>query len=168
MSFGFHPQSNGQTKRKNQETALNCLVSEHPACWSQQLLCMEYAHNTLTSSATGMSPLQCAYGFQPPLFSALENEVSCPSAQAFVRHCCLTWAEARVALLCSANRYSSVANCCRSKAPIFQVVGKAFGSRYENHYNIKLKHSSTKLEHNLDFMLSYYYIYVKELNIFQH
>ena len=48
LSSGFHPQSNGQTERKNQEmeTALQCMVSKNPASWSQQLLWVEYAHNT--------------------------------------------------------------------------------------------------------------------------
>lgn len=43
------------------------MVSKHPSTWSKQLLRVEYAHNTLTSSATGLSPFQCAYGFQPPV-----------------------------------------------------------------------------------------------------
>lgn len=87
LSSGFHPQSNGQTERKNQdlETMLRCMVSKNPSIWSQELLWVEYAHNTLTTSATGPSPFQCSYGFQPPLFPALEREVSCPSVQAFIR-----------------------------------------------------------------------------------
>ncbi|KAI3361893.1 hypothetical protein L3Q82_002216 [Scortum barcoo] len=86
LSSGFHPQSNGQTERMNQEleTALRCMASQHPSSWSQQLLWVEYAHNTLICSATGLSPFQCAYGFQPPLFPDLEEEVSCPSVQAFI------------------------------------------------------------------------------------
>jgi len=91
--------SNSQIERKNQEmeTALRCLVSETSASWSQQLLWVEYAHNTLTSSATGMFLFQCAYRFQPPLISAL-LKVSCPSVQIFVRCCHRTWAKARLAL----------------------------------------------------------------------
>ncbi|KAI3361840.1 hypothetical protein L3Q82_002169 [Scortum barcoo] len=68
LSSGFHPQSNVQTERMNQEleTALRCIASQHPSSWSQQLLWVEYAHNTLTCSATGLSPFQCAYGFLAP------------------------------------------------------------------------------------------------------
>ena len=50
------------------ETALRCMVSQNPSSWSQDLLWVEYAHNILTSSATGLSPFQCAYGYQPPLW----------------------------------------------------------------------------------------------------
>ena len=87
LSSGFHPQSNGDTERVNQEmeAMLRCMVSRNPATWAEQLLWVEYAHNTLTSSATRLSPFQCAYGYQPPLFPALEGEVSCPSVQGFVR-----------------------------------------------------------------------------------
>ena len=123
LSSGFHPQSNGQMERKNleMETALRCMVSKNPASWSQQLLWVEYAHNTLTSSATGLSPFQCAYGFQPPLFPAQEEEASCPSVQAFIRRCRRTWDQARTALLRSADRYSASANRHRTRAPTYQV-----------------------------------------------
>ena len=63
---------------------LRCIVSRVPSSWSQQLLWVEYAHNTLATSTTGLSPFQCTYGFQPPLFPALEREVSCPSIQVFI------------------------------------------------------------------------------------
>lgn len=81
----------------------------------QQLLWVKYAHNTLTSSATGLSPFQCAYGSQPPLFPALEKDVSCSSVPAFVHRSRHTWAEARTALLRSANWYSTAENRCCTK-----------------------------------------------------
>ncbi|KAI3375960.1 hypothetical protein L3Q82_016492 [Scortum barcoo] len=52
------------------------MASQHPSSSSQQLLWVEYAHNTLTCSATGLSPFQCAYGFQPPLAVSLPVIVS--------------------------------------------------------------------------------------------
>ena len=75
LSSGFHRQSNGQTER-TRKWRLPCASS--PCSWAQHLVWVEYAHNTLTSSASGLSPFQCAYGFQPPLFPALEKEASCP------------------------------------------------------------------------------------------
>lgn len=143
LSSGFHPQSNGQTERKNQEmeTALRCIVSKHPAAWAKQLLWVEYAHNTLISSATKLSPFQCAYGFQPPLFPALEREVTCPSVQAFIRRCRQTWNQARITLVRSANRYASSANRRRSKAPVYQVGQKVWLSTQD----IPLRVESKKL-----------------------
>lgn len=58
MSSGYHPQSNGQTERVNQELemCLRCLVSQNQATWSDHLTWVEHAHNTLLSAATGLTP----------------------------------------------------------------------------------------------------------------
>ena len=82
LSSGFHPQSNGQAERMNQEMETVCALASHnPSSWSKQLLWIEYAHNTLPSSATGLSPFQCSWGYQPPLFPEQEHEASVPSVQ---------------------------------------------------------------------------------------
>ncbi|KAJ0059683.1 hypothetical protein NL108_009809, partial [Boleophthalmus pectinirostris] len=46
--------TNGQTERANQdlESALRCVASHNPTSWSSHLPWVEYAHNSLTSSAT--------------------------------------------------------------------------------------------------------------------
>ena len=119
LSSGFHPQSNGQAERINQEmeTALRCLASSTPSAWAKQLIWVEYAHNTLPSSATGLSPFQCSRGYQPPLFSAQERPASVPSAQAFVNRCRRMWLKARSALLRTSDRYQRSANRRRKPAP---------------------------------------------------
>ncbi len=43
---------------------------------------VEYAHNTLPVSSTGLSPFECSVGYQPPIFPSLESEVAVPSAHA--------------------------------------------------------------------------------------
>jgi len=73
------------------ETVLRCMASKHPSTWFKQLLWVEYARNTLTSSATGVSPFQCAHGLQPPL-PALENN------EAFICRCRQTWTQTRATL----------------------------------------------------------------------
>ena len=110
LSSGFHPQTNGQAERMNQEmeTALRSpLASRNPSSWSKHLLWVEYAHNTLPSSATGLSPL----------FPEQERETRVPSVQAFIRRCRHTWRQARSVLLRTSDRYRRSANRRRTPAP---------------------------------------------------
>ncbi|KAK5935669.1 hypothetical protein CgunFtcFv8_021011 [Champsocephalus gunnari] len=122
LSSGYHPQSNGQSERINQEleTCLRCLVSQNQASWSKHLMWVEYAHNTLPTSATGLTPFQCVHGYQPPLFPANEAEVTVPSAHAMVRRFRRIWAGARRALLRSASRMKEVVNRRRRPAPPYR------------------------------------------------
>ncbi len=125
LSSGFHPQSNGQTERANQdlERVLQCLVAQNPASWSQQLSWVEYAHNSLPVSSTGLLPFECSLGYQPPIFPSLESEVTVPSAHAFVQKCRHTWRRARETLLRVGARTKAQADRHRSKPPVY-VVGQ--------------------------------------------
>lgn len=57
LSSGFHPQTKGQVERASQEpeAALQCLASSNKATWSQPISWIKFAHNSLTSSPTGLS-----------------------------------------------------------------------------------------------------------------
>ena len=128
LSSGFHPQSNGQTERVNQEmeATLRSLVADNPSFWSAKLPWAEYAHNTLQSSSTGLSPFQCQFGFQPPLFPEQEREAGVPSALHFVRRCRRTWKTVRQPLLRTAERNRVQANRHRTPAPRFRPGQKVW------------------------------------------
>ncbi len=93
----------------------------NPTSWSTFIVWAEYAHNTLRSSATGLSPFECQFGYLPPLFPEEEAQVGVPSAQHFVRCCQSTWKKARRALLQTTMRYQHQANRHRQRAPSFQA-----------------------------------------------
>ena len=89
LTSGYHPEANGQTECLNQqlETGLRCVVHQNPSTWSKHLVWVEYAHNSLPTSATGFSPFHCALKYQPPLFPDNELELLVPSAHAMIRRC---------------------------------------------------------------------------------
>ncbi len=143
LSSGYHPQSNGQSERANQdlERMLRCLVAKNPSSWSQQLSMVEYAHNSLPVSSTGLSPFKCSLGYQPSIFSSLESEVAVPSAHAFVQRCHRTWTRARETLLQVGRRMKAKADRHRSKPPVYVVGQRVWLSTK----NIPLRSVSNKL-----------------------
>uniref|UniRef100_A0A3Q2FFW7 Integrase catalytic domain-containing protein n=1 Tax=Cyprinodon variegatus TaxID=28743 RepID=A0A3Q2FFW7_CYPVA len=143
LSSGFHPQTNGQTERVNQdlEAALRCIILDKPTSWSQYLPWVEYAHNSLTSSATGMSPFEASMGYQPPLFPSQERELAVPSVQHHLRMCHRAWRKTRAALSRTAERNRRLADRHRHPAPNYQPGQEVWLSTR----NLPLKETSKKL-----------------------
>ncbi|KAL0195708.1 hypothetical protein M9458_009280, partial [Cirrhinus mrigala] len=100
----------------------------------QQLSMVEYAHNSLPVSSTGLSPFECSLGYQPPIFPSLEPEVAVPSAHAFVQR-------ARETLLQVGARTKAKADRHRSRPPVYVVGSKVWLSTK----NIPLRSVSNKL-----------------------
>uniref|UniRef100_A0A3Q3B5M5 Gypsy retrotransposon integrase-like protein 1 n=1 Tax=Kryptolebias marmoratus TaxID=37003 RepID=A0A3Q3B5M5_KRYMA len=101
LSSCYHPQSNGQTERCNQEleAALRCVINNNPSSWCKHLPLIEYANNGHTSAATGFSPFESSLGYNPPLFPDQETEILVPSVQAHIKRCQRIWRQTRAALL---------------------------------------------------------------------
>ncbi|SJL11766.1 uncharacterized protein ARMOST_15175 [Armillaria ostoyae] len=66
-STAFHPQTDGQTERVNQEVEkyLRIFVNHHQNDWADWLPMVEFAHNNRAHSATGRSPFMILYGRNP-------------------------------------------------------------------------------------------------------
>lgn len=112
---------NGQTERLNQEleATLRCITASNPASWSCVLPWAEYAHNALTSSATGLSPFEASIGYQPPLFPELETDLDVPSVQHHLQRCQQAWRMTRWALCRSVACQRRYAARCRRAAPTY-------------------------------------------------
>ncbi|KAL0188416.1 hypothetical protein M9458_015515, partial [Cirrhinus mrigala] len=143
LSSGFHPQTNGQTERANQqlERFLRCFASEHQRSWASYLVWAELSNNLHTSSTTGLSPLEVCYGFQPPIFDHQEPEVEVPSAQQLVRRCRRLWNHARAAIQKTNRRYIIQHRRRHPPGRLFHVGDRVYLSTR----NINLKTDSKKL-----------------------
>ncbi|KAK7883236.1 hypothetical protein WMY93_029410 [Mugilogobius chulae] len=142
-SQGFHPQTNGQTERANQdlESALRCVVASNSSTWSTYLPWVEYSHNSLVTSATGMSPFEASLGYQPPLFPEQEQELAVPSIQHHLQRCKNIWVKTRAALLKTTVRNKAMADKHRVDAPVYHEGQSVWLSAR----NIPLKTDSRKL-----------------------
>lgn len=143
LSSGFHPQSNGQSERTNQdlEAALRCVVGNNQSNWSNYLAWVEYSHNSLKSSATGLSPFECSLGFQPPSFPSEEMDVAVPSVQAHLKRCRKVWRDTHRALQRTTERNRLIADRRRSSAPQYAPGQQVWLSTK----NLPLKTESKKL-----------------------
>ncbi len=66
---------------------------------------IEYSHNTLPVTSTGLSPFECSIGYLPPLFPSQEPDAVVPSALAFIRRCHSVWRKASRWTKAAADRY---------------------------------------------------------------
>ncbi|KAJ3489900.1 hypothetical protein NLJ89_g11486 [Agrocybe chaxingu] len=89
LSTAYHPQTDGQTERSNQEVELylRLFVNERQSNWADYLPCAEFAINNRVNSATGFSPFFVNYGKHParPLQPARQPVSRIPQAAAFAR-----------------------------------------------------------------------------------
>ncbi|KAI3356442.1 hypothetical protein L3Q82_017664 [Scortum barcoo] len=118
---GFHPKSNVQTERMNQEleTALRCMASQHPS----------------SCAPTASSP--------PVSLTWKRRFPACRcklSSAAVVR----TWTQARAALLRSSDRYTEAANRRRSQAPTYRVGKRVWLSTQDLPLRVELKKLAPK------------------------
>lgn len=56
-------------------------MSANQSLWSPQLSWVEYAHNSITSAATGQFLFKVFLGYLPPLLPAVEGDHTVPSVQ---------------------------------------------------------------------------------------
>ncbi len=67
LSTAFHPQTNGKTKRVNQELKqyLRVFCNFQQDSWAELIPFMEFMHNVRQHSTTKKSPFEVWYGYKP-------------------------------------------------------------------------------------------------------
>lgn len=121
LTSGYHPQSNGQTERLNQEIIrfLRSYCQQRQADWSRYLFWAEYAQNSLMKPATGETPFKCVLGFQPPLFPWAGEPTDLPSVTDWLQRSEEVWDRAHTHLLHAVRRQEQQANRHRRLSPAY-------------------------------------------------
>ena len=73
LSTAYHPQTDGQTERTNQEieTYLHIFCANNPHQWSKFLTSAEFQHNSVPHSSTKVSPFSLILGYDPCMYPPL-------------------------------------------------------------------------------------------------
>ena len=83
LSTAYHPQTDGQTERVNQEidAALRFYCTTDPEGWSGKLKEFQFAHNTRSHSVTKKSPSELLFGYQPTVAGKGRGEIKHPNTE---------------------------------------------------------------------------------------
>ena len=73
LSTAYHPQTDGQTERTNQEikTYLHIFCANNPRKWTDFLPTAEFHHNSVPHSSTKVSPFSLLHGYEPRAYPPL-------------------------------------------------------------------------------------------------
>ena len=87
LSTAFHPQTDGETEQVNQEVEqfLRVFCNYQQDNWADLLPFAEFAHNIQAHSATGHSPFQIWYGFQPEFLPPVDFTSHLPSVEDWLK-----------------------------------------------------------------------------------
>uniref|UniRef100_A0AAZ3S295 Tf2-1-like SH3-like domain-containing protein n=1 Tax=Oncorhynchus tshawytscha TaxID=74940 RepID=A0AAZ3S295_ONCTS len=119
LTSGFHPESNGQVERVNQNVGrfLRSYCQDWPREWAQ---------NSLRHSSTNLSPFQCVLGYQPVMAPWHQSQIEAPAVDEWFRHSEETWKAARVRLQRAVRRQKASADRYRSEAPEYALVDQVW------------------------------------------
>jgi transposase InsO family protein len=83
MSTAFHPQTDGETERVNQELEqyLRVFCNFQANNWAELLPFMEFAHNARSHSATERSPFEVWYGYKPEFIPPINFATTIPTVE---------------------------------------------------------------------------------------
>uniref|UniRef100_A0A4W5RHC5 Integrase catalytic domain-containing protein n=1 Tax=Hucho hucho TaxID=62062 RepID=A0A4W5RHC5_9TELE len=121
LTSGFHPESNGQVERVNQDVGrfLRSYCQDRPVEWAAFIPWAEMAQNSLHHSSTNLSPFQCVLGYQPVLAPWHQSQIEAPALDNWFRRSEETWDAAHVHLQWAVRRQKASADRHRSEAPVF-------------------------------------------------
>jgi len=126
LSTAYHPQTNGQTERTNQELEqyLRMYVNHRQNNWSEWLAMAEFAFNNKVHTATKRLPFQANYGREPRMGFDIRKKGKNVKAEEFAREMKDRHKEARSALVKSQKEIKKQVDKSRKEAEEYKVGDK--------------------------------------------
>ena len=123
LSMAYHPQTDGQTERMNQELEqyLRMFVNYRQTDWPEWLAIAEFSHNNKFHSATRISPFFVNYGYHPRMGVEPRREVKVQSVEDFVSQMQKVQEEAEAALKKARDDMMQHVDRTRARAPEYKV-----------------------------------------------
>ena len=146
LSTAFHPQTDGQTERVNQqlEQYLRIFTSYQQDEWVQLLPMAEFSYNNVIHSSTNMSPFYANFAHHPSLhFRASASASDVPAAGHLVQKLHDIHEELTATTTLAQKDHAKYYNQGRTKPPVFKVGDQVYVSRR----NMPTSRPSRKLDH---------------------
>ena len=121
LSTAYHPQTDGQTERLNQEVEqyLQHFVNERQNDWSSLLPTAEFALNNRMNASTKKSPFQIVYGYSPRVGIEPKGDARIEKAGEFAARMATSWKETELVLRLAKEDMARHYNASRKPAPEF-------------------------------------------------
>lgn len=145
MSTAFHPQTDGQTERWNQEVEqyLRAFTNYRQDDWVEHLPLAEFALNSREHSATGKAPFYLVNGYIPEFNVSVNPMSTVPAANDRLKVLADVREDTKSSLDLAAERMKMYYDRHVQEAPIFQIGDKVWLSAE----NLKIKQPARKLSH---------------------
>ena len=87
LSTAYHPQSDGETERVNQEveTYLRIFCGNNPASWSESISHAKFGHNHHPHSITNQSLFYLIIGYEPRALPSVITNTSIPTVESCLK-----------------------------------------------------------------------------------
>ncbi len=126
LSTAYHPQTDGQTERLNQEVEqyLRLFINHRQDDWVDWLAIAQFSYNNRIQSSTGFSPFYLNYGLHPRTPNDVIRETPVVNANEFAEKISKMHEETRAALQKASLDMKKYADEYRQQAPDYQVGDK--------------------------------------------
>ena len=128
LSTAYHPQTDGQTERVNQEVEqyLRLFVSHRQNDWPEWISGAEFAYNNKVHTSTQVSPFFANYGLNPRMGIEPRRVKKLEEALKFTEHMKTVHKEAEAAVSKARDNMQRYADLNRGQAPVYKEGDKVW------------------------------------------